>query len=70
LEIKCNIDDNKVENFTAEAKSKLTEHSRKHLLDVISEAEKLEASLREYGATSELAGKLKNKLKSEVADLV
>ena len=58
MEIKYDIDDSKLASFTDEAKLKLIEHSRKHTLDVIDEAEKVEASLREYGATSEITGNI------------
>lgn len=56
MEIKYDIDDKKLQNFSDEAKLKLIDHSRKHTLDIISEAEKVEESLREYGATSEITG--------------
>lgn len=58
MEIKYDIDDSKLQNFTDEAKSKLIEQSRKHTLDIINEAEKVEESLREYGATSEITGNI------------
>lgn len=56
MEIKYEIDDNKLKNFSDEAKTKLIDHSRKHTLDIINEAEKVEESLREYGASSEITG--------------
>ena len=56
VEIKYNIDDEKLQNFTDEAKIKLIEHSSKHTIDIINEAEKIEESLREYGAISEITG--------------
>lgn len=58
MEIKYDIDDSKLQNFTDEAKSKLIEQSRKHTLDIINEAEKVEQSLREYGAASEITGNI------------
>lgn len=58
MEIKYYIDDNKLQNFTNEAKSKLIEQSREHTIDIIKEAENVEESLREYGATSEITGNI------------
>ena len=58
MEIKYDIDDSKLQNFTEEAKSKLIAQSLKHTLDIINEAEKVEESLREYGATSEITGNI------------
>lgn len=58
MEIKYDIDDKKISNFTEEAKSKLIQHSRQHTLEIISEAEKVEASLREDGAESEITGNM------------
>lgn len=56
--IKYDIDDGKLQHFTDEAKSKLTEQSQIHTLDIINEAERVEESLREYGATSEITGNI------------
>lgn len=58
MEIKYDIDDSKISNFTEEAKSKLIEHSRQHTLEIISEAKKVEASLHENGAASEITGNM------------
>ena len=56
MEIKYTIDDSKLANFTSEAISKLVENAEKHTLDVVNESEKVEESLREYGANSEITG--------------
>lgn len=58
VEIKYEVDDSKVSSFTVEAKAKLIDHSRQHTLEIISEAEKVEASLHENGATSEITGNM------------
>lgn len=58
MEIKYTIEDRKLQNFTDEAKTKLSEQSQKHTLEIINEAGKIEESLREYGATSEITGNI------------
>lgn len=58
MEIKYDIEDTKLRNFTEEAKAKLKEHSRDHTIDIVNEAEKIEASLREHGASPEVTGSI------------
>lgn len=54
MEIKFEIVDNKVQNFTGSAITALTEHARKYTLEVINEAEKVEKLTRENGAAPEI----------------
>lgn len=54
MEIKFEIADDKLKNFTDPAKDKLIEQTRKYTLEIISEAEKTEDILRENGAFSEI----------------
>lgn len=54
MEIKFEIADDKLRNFTDPAKEKLIEQTRKYTLEIISEAEKTEDILRENGASSEI----------------
>jgi hypothetical protein len=54
LEIKYEIADDKVRNFTDSAKNRLQEQSQKYTLDIIDEAEKIENLIRENGASTEI----------------
>lgn len=54
LEIKYEIADNKVRNFTDSAKSRLQEQSQKYTIEIINEAEKVEELVRENGASTEI----------------
>lgn len=54
MEIKFEISDDKVSNFTGSAKSRLQEQSKKYTLEIISEAEKVEELIRENGASTEI----------------
>lgn len=54
MEIKYEIADDKIRNFTDSAKSRLQEQSQKYTLDIISEAEKVEELIRENGASTEI----------------
>lgn len=54
MEIKYEIPDDKVRNFTVGAKGRLQEQSRKYTLDIISEAEKVGELIRENGALTEI----------------
>ena len=54
MEIKYEIADDKVRNFTGSAKSRLQEQSKKYTLEIISEAEKVEELIRENGASTEI----------------
>lgn len=54
MEIKYEIADDKVRNFTSSAKSRLQEQSQKYTLEIISEAEKVEELIRENGASTEI----------------
>lgn len=54
LEIKYEIADDKIRNFTDSAKSRLQEQSPKYTLEIISEAEKVEKLIRENGASTEI----------------
>ena len=54
MEIKYEIADDKIRNFTDSAKSRLQEQSQKYTLEIISEAEKVEELIRENGASTEI----------------
>ena len=54
MEIKYEIADDKIRNFTDSAKSRLQEQSPKYTLEIISEAEKVEELIRENGASTEI----------------
>ena len=54
MEIKYDIADDKVRNFTDSAKNRLQEQSLKYTLEIISEAEKVEELIRENGASTEI----------------
>lgn len=54
MEIKFEIDNNKVQNFTDGAKNRLSLQAQKYTEDVINEAEKVEELLREDGASPEI----------------
>lgn len=54
MEIKFEIADNKIQNFTGSAITALTEHAQKYTLEVIGEAEKVEELTRENGAAPEI----------------
>ncbi|MBQ8326586.1 MAG: hypothetical protein IJX86_05895 [Lachnospiraceae bacterium] len=54
MEIKFEIADDKVRNFTDSAKSRLEEQSQKYTLEIIKEAEKVEELIRENGASTEI----------------
>lgn len=54
MEIKYEIPDDKVRNFTGSAKRRLQEQSQKYTLEIISEAEKVEELIRENGASTEI----------------
>ena len=54
MEIKYEIADDKVRNFTDSAKCRLKEQSQKYTLEIIGEAEKVEELIRENGASTEI----------------
>lgn len=54
MEIKYDIADDKVRNFTDSAKSRLQEQSQKYTIEIINEAEKVEELVRENGASTEI----------------
>ena len=54
MEIKYEIADDKVRNFTDSAKNRLQEQSQKYTVDIISEAERIEELIRENGASTEI----------------
>lgn len=54
MEIKFQIPDEKVCNFTDGAKSRLKEQSQEYTLEIISEAERVEKIIRENGASTEI----------------
>lgn len=54
MEIKYEIADDKIRNFTDSAKSRLQEQAQKYTLEIISEAEKVEEFIRENGASTEI----------------
>ncbi|MCH5297281.1 MAG: hypothetical protein J1E85_06385 [Ruminococcus sp.] len=54
MEIKYDIADDKVRNFTDDAKSRLQEQALEYTLEIISEAEKVEKFIREHGASPEI----------------
>ena len=54
MEIKYEIADDKVRNFTDSAKGRLKEQAQKYTLEIISEAEKIEELIRENGASTEI----------------
>ena len=54
MEIKYEIADDKVRNFTDSAKNRLQEQSQKYTLEIIDEAEKIENLIRENGASTEI----------------
>lgn len=54
MEIKYEISDTKVVNFTEDAKKRLQEQSQKYTLEIINEAEKVEELIRENGASTEI----------------
>ena len=54
MEIKYEIADDKVRNFTDSAKNRLQEQSQKYTLEIIEEAEKIENLIRENGASTEI----------------
>lgn len=54
MEVKFDIDDNKVQNFTDGAKNRLSLQAKKYAEDIVSESEKVEELLREDGASPEI----------------
>ena len=54
MEIKYEIADDKVRNFTDSAKNRLQEQSQKYTVEIISEAERIEELIRENGASTEI----------------
>lgn len=54
MEIKYVIPDNKVCNFTEDAKKRLEEQSYKYTLEIIRESERIEEFFREDGASTEI----------------
>ena len=54
MEIKYEIADDKVRNFTDSAKNRLREQSQKYTLEIINEAGKVEELIRENGASTEI----------------
>ena len=54
MEIKYEIADDKVHNFTSSAKNRLKEQSQRYTLEIINEAEKVEKFIRENGASPEI----------------
>ena len=54
MEIKFDIDDNKVQHFTTGAKNRLSIQTKKYAEDIVNESEKVEELLREDGASPEI----------------
>lgn len=54
MEIKFDIDDNKVQHFTIGAKNRLSIQTKKYAEDIVNESEKVEELLREDGASPEI----------------
>lgn len=54
MEIKYEVTDDKVRNFTESAKNRLQEQVQEYTLDIISEAEKAAELFRENGAAKEI----------------
>lgn len=54
MEIKYEIPDDKVCNFTDDAKNRLQAQSYKYTLEIITESEKIEEFFRENGASTEI----------------
>ena len=54
MEIKFQIPDDKIQNFTDDAKKRLKEQSQRYTLEIISEAERVEKIIRENGASTEI----------------
>lgn len=54
MEVKFDIDDSKVQNFTSDAKNRLSLQAKKHVEDIVNESEKVEELLREDGASPEI----------------
>ncbi|MGM9586931.1 MAG: hypothetical protein ACI3VA_05530 [Candidatus Limivicinus sp.] len=54
MEIKYEIADDKVRNFTDSAKTRLQKQSQQYTLEIIGEAEKIEELIRENGASTEI----------------
>lgn len=54
MEVKFQINDNKVQNFTNGAKNRLSIQAQKYAEDIVNEAEKVEELLREDGASPEI----------------
>lgn len=54
MEIKYNIAEDKVKNFTDSAKRRIQEQAETYTLEIISEAEKVEKLIRENGASAEI----------------
>lgn len=54
MEVKFDIPEEKIENFSGNAKSKIVEHARNYALDIISEAERIELSTHEGNSPSEI----------------
>lgn len=54
MEVNFQIPDDKVKNFSGNAKNKITEHAQNYALEIISEAEKIELSTHEGNSPSEV----------------
>lgn len=54
MEIKIKIQDEKLNNFSANAILRIQSEAEQHTMDVIEEAEKVEGIIREDGATKEI----------------
>ena len=54
MEVRYEIADEKVCNFSESAKNRLQEQAQKYTLEIISEAEKVEELIRETGASTEI----------------
>lgn len=68
MEVKFDIPDDKVKNFSSNAKSKIVQHAQGYVIDIISEAERIELSLHEGDSPSEVTsshvGHAANKFRS------
>ena len=54
MEVKFEIPDDKVKYFSGNAKNKIVEHAQNYVVDIISEAERIELSTHEGDAPSEV----------------
>ncbi len=58
MEVKFTINDKKLDGFTNSAKKELVEYTNKYAVDVVNEAVRSEASLREHGNIREITANI------------